>query len=172
MATQPTPGSWTLDAASSRVGLHHKTIWGLVTVKGVFGAVQGAGEIGADGSATGRVLVDAASIDTKHGKRDKHLRSKDFFEVETHPQIVFEAATVRPTSDGAVVEGELTVRGISRKIDFPVRVETEGADAVVLTGKVEIDRADFGMTWNQLGMLKGPATIDLALRFTPTAATA
>ncbi len=170
MTTQPTPGSWTLDPASSHIGLRHKTFWGLANVVGGFGTIEGSGAIGADGTATGRVSVDAASLDTKNAKRDKHLRSKDFFDVEAHPRIVFEATTVRSTSaTSAAVEGELTVRGQVRKLDFPAKVEAADADAVVLTGEVQIDRADFGMTWNQLGMLKSPATIDFSLRFTRTA---
>jgi polyisoprenoid-binding protein YceI len=170
MTTDLTSGRWTLDASSSSVGLRHKTFWGLMGVAGSFGTVHGTGDLSADGTVGGRLVVDVASLDTKHAKRDKHLLSKDFFEVESHPEIVFEATSVRPSADGtALVEGDLTVRGRTRKLSFPVSYQAEGADAVVLKGTVEIDRTDYGLTWNQLGMLKGPAGIDLTLRFTATA---
>ena len=162
-----TPGPWTLDPAGSTVRFAHKTFWGLVTVKGVFGSVRGEGTLAADGSAAGRLVVDAASLDTRLAKRDTHLRSKDFFEVDAHPEIVFTATSVTAGADGtAQVEGELQVRGRSLKQSFPVRYESQGTDAVLLRGDVVIDRAQYGLTWNQLGMLRGLTTIGLELRFT------
>ena len=161
-----TPGPWTLDPAGSSVSFAHKTFWGLATVKGVFAKVRGEGTLAADGSAEGRLVVDAASLDTKHAKRDKHLRSKGFFEVDAHPEIVFTAASVTPAADGtAKVEGELRVRGHSAGLSFPVRYESQGTDAAVLRGSIEVDRAQFGLTWNQVGMLRGLTTVGLELRF-------
>lgn len=170
MPTQLTPGPFTLDPARSSVALRHKTLWGLVNVRGVFESVHGGGEVAADGSAHGTVVLDAASLDTKNAKRDTHLRSKDFFDAEAHPQITFAVARIAPTAEGAAqVDGELTVRETSRKLSFPVRYESQGTDAVVLRGSVQIDRADFGMTWNQLGMINGAATIEIELRFSAAA---
>ncbi|MFB7510289.1 YceI family protein, partial [Streptomyces broussonetiae] len=82
-------GTWQLDPSASAVSLRHKTMWGLVTVKGAFTAVSGAGEVRPDGSATGTVTLEAASLDTKHAKRDTHLRSADFFDADQHPEITF-----------------------------------------------------------------------------------
>jgi polyisoprenoid-binding protein YceI len=159
MTTQPSTGGYTLDGAQSSVSFRHKTFWGLGTVRGTFSSVSGTGEVSADGSGSGTVVVGAATLDTKNPKRDTHLRSKDFFEAESFPDITFTATRITPTGEGAAqVDGELTVRGTSRKLAFPVRVETQDT--------VDVDRADFGMTWNQLGMIKGPATIELQLRFT------
>lgn len=166
MSAQLKPGRYTLDPASSTVGFRHKTIWGLVTVKGSFGGVEGGGTVAEDGSAQGEILLEAASLDTKNAKRDEHLRSKDFFHAESFPKVTFQVARIEPAAEGSArVEGELVVRGTSKKLDFPVAYEAQGADSVVLRGSVEIDRGDFGMTWNQLGMIKGAATIDLDLRF-------
>lgn len=167
MAAQLTPGRFTLDPAGSSVAFHHKTFWGLLTVHGTFGSVTGGGEVAADGTGSGRLAVAADSLDTKNAKRDTHLRSKDFFDAETSPEIAFAATRITPSGEGAAnVEGELTIRGTSRAISFPARVEHQGTDAVVLRASVEVDRGDYGMTWNQLGMLKGSATIDIQLRFT------
>ncbi|HTJ66029.1 MAG TPA: YceI family protein [Actinospica sp.] len=166
MSAQPS-GSFTLDPARSSVRFTHKTMWGLVTVKGVFGAIRGGGAVSADGSGSGTLVVESASLDTKNAKRDTHLRSKDFFDAEVYPEITFTAARINPGAHGtATVEGELTVRDTSRKLSFPVSVATGDGGAVSLTGEVQIDRAEYGMGWNQMGMLKGAATIVLDLAFT------
>jgi len=167
MTTAPAPGRFTLDTAKSSVRFHNKTFWGLATVHGTFGSVRGSGEVAADGTGHGTLVIGAASLDTKNKKRDTHLRSKDFFLADDFPEITFEATQITPSDDGtAQVDGELTVRGTSRKLSFPARHESQGTDAVVLRGTVEISRADYGMTWNQLGMLGGAASIELELRFT------
>ena len=169
MATQPSPGRYILDPAHSTVGFRHKTFWGLATVKGSFGSVEGNGTIRDDGGAAGSFALDAASLDTKNAKRDKHLRSEDFFHAESFPKVDFQATRITPVDEGSArVEGELSIRGTSTKLDFPVRFEALGDDAVVLRGSVEVDRARYGMTWNQFGMIGGPATIDLDLRFIAT----
>jgi polyisoprenoid-binding protein YceI len=161
------PGRYLLDPASSTVTLRHKTFWGLKTVPGGFGGLRASGEIAADGTAHGTLAIDAASLDTKHAKRDEHLRSAHFFDVEQHPEITFETASVTPSTDGTVsVEGDLTVRGSSRKLAFTANYEADGTEAVVVRGTVAIDRKAHGLTWNMLGMLTGPATVDLDLRFT------
>lgn len=167
MTTQPTPGRFTLDAANSSVRFHHKSIWGLVNVHGTFGLVRGSGEVAADGTGHGTLIIDAASLDTKNQKRDTHLRSKDFFVADDFPEITFDATQITPSADGTVqVDGELTVRGISHKLSFSAQHEAQSPTAVVLRGTVEVSRADFGMTWNQLGMITGNASIELDLSFT------
>ena len=168
MPAQPSPGSFTLDPTRSTVRFRHKSVWGLVNVSGVFGTVRGGGTVAPDGTGSGTLVIEAASLDTKHTKRDTHLRSKDFFETEVYPEITFDAVRIRPAADGtAQVEGELTVRGTSRKLTFPARYESRGADSVALRGEISVDRTRFGMEWNQLGMLKGEAKIELELVFTP-----
>jgi polyisoprenoid-binding protein YceI len=170
MTTRLTPGRFTLDPAGSSIAFRHKTFWGLATVRGGFGSVSGTGEVAADGTGHGTLTVSVQSLDTKNAKRDTHLRSKDFFEADAFPEITFEATHIAPTGEGAAqVEGELTVRGNSRKLAVPAKVETQGTDAVVLRGTVDVDRADFGMNWNRGGMISGPATIELQLRFTAAA---
>jgi polyisoprenoid-binding protein YceI len=160
------PGSFTLQPTRSSVRFTHKTMWGLVTVKGTFTGIRGSGAVAADGSGSGTLVIESATLDTKNAKRDTHLRSKDFFHTEQHPEITFTASRITPGADGtAQVEGELTVRDTSRKLTFPVSVERDGADSVALRGEVQIPREDYGMGWNQMGMLKGAATIALDLRF-------
>jgi len=159
-------GHWTLDAPASSVGIRNKSMWGLVTVKATFAKVSGVGETLADGSATGTLTVTAASVSSGKSKLDTHLRSVDFFDVEKFPDFTFAAErVVRKTADSAEVTGQLTVLGNSRPLSFTVRTAAAGSDEVALTAEVDIDRADFGMTWNRGGMLKSPTTVVLSLRF-------
>lgn len=166
MPTAVEIGRWTLDPARSTVVIKHKTIWGLSTVNGAFSQVSGEGEVLPDGSAHGTLKIDAASIDTKHGKRDAHLRSAEFFDIEKHPEITFTASGATPNADGtAHVIGDLTVRGVSRPLSFNAAVNPDG-EAVTLTAETAVDRAEFGLTWNQLGMIRGLATVAVSLVFT------
>jgi polyisoprenoid-binding protein YceI len=165
-AAEAAIGRWVLDPAQSSVRFRSKTFWGLSTVKGAFGAVSGEGEVRAGGAARGTLTIQAASLDSGHAKRDTHLRSADFFSAEEHPALVFSARTVAPTgTDGAEVSGDLVIRGTSRPLAFTARITSATERAVTLEADVVIDRADFGMTWNQLGMLTGPSSVEITARF-------
>lgn len=174
-AARPAPaaaaGQWTLDPAKSAVRFSNKTFWGIATVSGVFTGISGSGEVLPDGGAHGTLTVEAASLDTKNAKRDTHLRSADFFSADEHPTFAFTATSVTPDAGGdtATVTGELTIRGASGPLTFPARVSAASADAVTLDTELTVARADFGMTWNQLGMLKDLATVTVTAHFTRTA---
>jgi polyisoprenoid-binding protein YceI len=146
-------------------------MWGMVTVKGAFGGVTGEGEVQPDGTARGTITLDAASLDTKNRKRDEHLHGADFFDVERHPSLVFAVrnATVRQ-DDTVEISGQLTARGISRPQTVTARVTGATASAVTLTAEFTVDRSQFGMGWNQMGMLRGLTTVTATLSFTRTSA--
>jgi polyisoprenoid-binding protein YceI len=144
-------GNWILDASRSQIRLRSKSMWGLVKVNGVFGQIEGSGTVSAAGEASGTISVASASIDTKMKKRDEHLRSADFFDVANHPSITFTADQVRPSGQGVTVTGSLKVRGYERPVSFDARVSSTDGSEVSLDGAVQINRADFGLTWNQLG---------------------
>src|SRR3954452_22420088 len=97
-------GVWRVASSRSEVGFAVKEMWGLRTVRGRFGAYDGSLQVRAGGAA-GELRIEADSFDTGNRRRDRHLRSPAFFDVEHHPRIVFTttAATVR--------DGGLTVRG-------------------------------------------------------------
>lgn len=164
-------GLWQLDTTASTVALRHKTMWGMVTVKGTFGAVTGQGEVRSDGSAIGTVTLDATTLDTGNAKRDTHLRSADFFDTDHHPEITFavRSAELRD-GDQVHVVGQLTVRGISRPQSFTARLIGSDADSHTLGAELSVDRDQFGMGWNQLGMIRGLTTVAATLRFVRTAA--
>jgi polyisoprenoid-binding protein YceI len=163
-------GAWRIDPGASSAGFQHKTIWGLLTVRGTFPVVAGDGLVAEDGTAEGRVVFDAAALDTGHRKRDRHLRSADFFDVERHPTIEFAADDVRPLgATGAEVRGWLTARGVTRPVTFTAEATPIGDHGLTLAATVVFDRADFGMTWNQLGMIVGRAEVAVSLRLTRAA---
>jgi polyisoprenoid-binding protein YceI len=163
MPTQtPMPGHWLLDPARSTIAIAHKSMWGMITVKGTFTARAGHGEVREDGTASGTLILDAASINTKHAKRDKHLRSAYFFHTDEYPSIVFTVNKAALAANGTVaVGGELTVGAVTRPLSFTAQAAVTGSDSVTLMGEVAVDRSWFGLTWNQLGMISGPATVTL-----------
>ncbi|AGS72345.1 YceI family protein [Streptomyces collinus] len=164
-------GIWRIDPAASAVSLRHKTFWGLVTVKGAFAAVTGQGEVRPDGSATGTVTLDVASLDTGNAKRDAHLRSADLLGADDHPEITFAVRSAeRLDGDDVRVTGQLTVRGVSRPLTLTARLTSVTAEALALETEFTVDRDRFGVTWNQLGMMRGLTTVTAALRFARAAA--
>ena len=146
-------GAWTLDGAKSSVGLRTKSVWGLVKVNGVFGQVTGAAVISAAGEATGTITVAAASIDTGVKKRDDHLRSADFFDAAKYPDITFSATSVTLSGENATVAGTLTVRDQTRPVTVGGAVSANGTDEISLDAELPVNRGQYGMSFNQLGMM-------------------
>ena len=158
-------GSWKLDAARSKVQLTSKSMWGLAPVKGIFRQVAGNGTVSATGDATGTITVAAQSVDTNNEKRDNHLRSADFFDVAEHPDITVTVDSIRPSNGGVTVAGSLTVRDQTRPVAMDAKVSSADGD-VWLDGEVHVNRADFGLTWNQMGMASMHTTIAFHAMFT------
>jgi polyisoprenoid-binding protein YceI len=159
-------GSWTLDASRSTVGMRSKSMWGLAPVKGVFREVAGSGTVSPDGQVTGTIMVTAASVDTKISKRDTHLRSADFFDSDNHPHITVRVDRITPAGQGVTVTGALTVRDRTRPVTFDARVSALDTGEVQLDAEVPVNRADFGLTWNQMGMASMRNTITVHAVFT------
>ena len=91
-------GAWQLDAARTSVTLRSKSVWGLVSVRGRFTEVSGNGVVTPGGTVNGQVVIDAKSVDTHNAKRDQHLRSAEFFNVDEHPTITFTVTAYAPPS--------------------------------------------------------------------------
>jgi polyisoprenoid-binding protein YceI len=125
----------------------------------VFGQVTGHGTVSAVGEVSGTITVAAASIDTKNAKRDKHLRSSDFFQADAFPHITFSVDRLQPSGEGVTVTGQLSVRGRTRPLTFPATVSAASSGEVRLDAEIQVNRADFGLTWNQLGMTSMQNTI-------------
>lgn len=99
-----------------------------------------------------RFTADVNSIDTNNGDRDKHLKSGDFFDTEKFPQIEFVSTQIKVDGDKAKLEGELTIRGITKTHTLDVELGGIADDpygnhkaGFTVTGK--ISRKDFGLTW-------------------------
>lgn len=146
-------GAWTLDGARSTVGLSTKSMWNLAKVNGRFTQLTGAGSISPAGEVTGTITVAAASIDTGIKKRDDHLRSKDFFDVTNYPDLSVSIGSATVSADGdAVFSGTLTVRDQTRPITVKGKASVQG-DEIVLDAALPVRRADYGLSFNKLGMM-------------------
>lgn len=148
--------TWNIDTDHTHVGFTARHMM-ITKVKGQFSRVSGTVELDEQQPERSRVSVqiDAASIDTGVEKRDDHLRSADFLDVENHPHLTFESRSVRRTGDDRYeLTGDLTIRGTTRPVTLEVEDEGRGTDpwggeraSFSATGK--IDRREFGLTWNQ-----------------------
>jgi polyisoprenoid-binding protein YceI len=145
-------GSWTVDPSATTVESHTKAMWGLAKVNARFAVQSGTGVVGADGSVSGTLVIDAASIDTGNAKRDVHLRTKDFLEVEVYPTITYAVTGAVPATAGAfTLAGTLTVHGQSHPLAVTVTPTQVGPDRVTITAVAEVDRDQWGLTWSKMG---------------------
>ena len=152
-------GEWVLDPRKSSIALKSRSMWGLAHVNGIFGEVSGNGTVSPDGEAGGTLTIAVASIDTRNTRRDTHLRSADFFDIGNHPDITFTADRIRPSDQDVTVAGVLTVRGRTRPLSFPAAASVHGDGEIRLDAEVRINRTDFGLTWNWLGMVAATSTL-------------
>jgi polyisoprenoid-binding protein YceI len=143
-------GTWDIDASHSDVSFSVRHMM-VSKVRGRFGAFSGeivTGETLADSTVT--ATIDATSIDTNNEQRDGHIRSADFFDVEAHPQWTFRSTGVRTDGGDIVVDGELTLKGVTRPVSLELEVNGFGKDAwggtrAGFSASTAIDRNDFGV---------------------------
>ena len=153
MTPLPT-GVWAVDSQRSQIGFTVREMWGLRTVRGSVGEFEGSLIVQADG-VTGELTIDADSLDTGNRRRDKHLRSPAFFDVDRHPQIVFTVTGL----DALAVTGDLAIGGAREQLEIPVEVEEMDDGALLLEGKTAVSRRSAGLTWNMMGMIRGDALL-------------
>jgi polyisoprenoid-binding protein YceI len=150
----PAAGRYVLDPTHTRIGFVARHLM-VTKVRGHFGQFEGSITIGEDvASSTAEATMQAVSIETGTPDRDKHLRSGDFLEVEKYPTVSFANARVL-SRDGTdlVVAGDLTIKGVTREVTLDVELDGVvkdpfGNQKIAVTARTEIDREDFGMTWN------------------------
>ena len=146
-------GTSVLDPAHSEVtfSVRHMMI---SKVRGEFGLKSATIEAPANPlEAKVTASVDAASISTGDQNRDNHLRSADFFDVETYPTIDFVSTGVRYEGGDFLVDGDLTMHGVTKPVTFELEFGGFGTDPygnykAGATAKAVINREDFGLTWN------------------------
>ncbi|TXL61933.1 YceI family protein [Aeromicrobium terrae] len=146
-------GTWTIDPAHTEIGFSVRHL--MSKVRGNFKQFEGSVTTGENLTDTAvRVSVDLSSIDTGNTDRDNHLRSGDFFEVETNPTMTFESTDVlEKGEDRVVLVGDLTIKGVTRRIELDTELFDEGADPWGGTrfgaeATAEISRKDFGIDFN------------------------
>jgi polyisoprenoid-binding protein YceI len=160
---------WSLDHDRSTVGFRIKNFWGLIPVNGRFTDVNGDGQITGKGAIFGRLDIRVASLRTGIGKRDEHLRSADFFDADRYPEISVEVTAVHPKSgDTADLQATFTIKGVTAPVPLPVQVSTLGDGAVRVVTSAVIDRDQFDIGWNQLGMVAKTATVSADAYFVRT----
>jgi polyisoprenoid-binding protein YceI len=145
-------GTWKVDPVHSSVEFQVKHL-GIATVKGQFKEFEGTLEIGPDGTVA-YGTVQTASVDTREPQRDEHLRSADFFEVDTYPTIDFRSTAIRAAGEEELeIDGELTIHGVTRPITLRAEIEgtetdLQGNDRVGLSASAQINRSDYEMKFN------------------------
>jgi polyisoprenoid-binding protein YceI len=148
-------GDYDLDVGHTRLGFTARHAM-VTKVRGSFKRFEGHLHIDGDdpSKSSGEVMVDAASIDTGSEQRDEHLRSNDFFEMTVYPEIVFRTTLIVPTEDDEfLVMGELTIKGVTKKVELDVRftgaaLDPFGNTRIGFEASGEVSRKDFGITWN------------------------
>ena len=164
-------GSWRLDPQKSSVEFRARSIWGLVPVHGTFRTVEGGGRVAADGTVVGALTIGADSLETGNAKRDVHLRGKAFFDVENHPSLVVNISGADRIGNGRLrVAGALQVLAATRPIAFDAAVVALSESTAQLRAELVVDRHEFGLTWNQLGMLTRNVTARVLLSLARDAA--
>lgn len=126
------------------------------TVRGTFDDFAGQLAVDTENKAVTEVTakVDTASIDTRNEKRNDHLKSADFFDVKIFPEMAFVSKTVSGSGDDITLIGALTIKGITREVTLHgsfvgATVDPWGNNRVGFAATGEIDRRDFGLTWNK-----------------------
>ena len=147
-------GDYTLDVAHSRLGFSARHAM-VTTVRGAFKEFTGTAHVDTANPADSRVelTISADSIDTGVADRDAHLRSEDFFDVETYPEITFASTKVERDGDDWTITGDLTIKGVTK----PVTLEFESTGSardpfgnmrIGFEGTATITRKDWGLSWN------------------------
>jgi len=155
-----TAGVWSLDPDRSTVNFKIRNFWGLINVKGRFTDVSGDGQVTGKGAIFGRLDIQVASLHTGIGKRDEHLRSADFFDADRYPDISVVVTAVEPTTgNDAALRATFTIKGVTAEVPLPVHVNALDDSSVQVSANTEIDRDQFDIGWNRLGMVAKTATV-------------
>lgn len=146
-------GTWTIDPVHSEVGFTVRHLM-VSKVRGKFTSFSGEIVTAAnpsDSSVT--ATIELGSLDTGNADRDAHVRSGDFFDAENNPNMTFRSTAIRPDGDDFVVDGELTLKGVTKSVPLKLELGGFGPDAwggtrAGFTATTEINRQDFGVNFN------------------------
>ena len=158
-------GTWSIDPVHSEVGFTVRHMM-VSKVRGKFRNFSGeivTGQNPLDSAVSAE--IDLSSIDTGNEQRDAHIRSADFFEVETYPTMTYRSTGVRPHRDGFIVDGELTLKGVTKDVELALEINGFGPDAyggtrAGFTAIAEINRRDFGVNFSAVMETGGAVVSD------------
>lgn len=158
-------GSWVIDPVRSSIRFTIRNV-GIFTVRGCFTQFEATVVVGDDGGAAIDAVVYLDSIDTGIAKRDAHLKSADFFDVDHRPMLTFRAPVASPSREFSV-GGRATIGVLSAPV--VLRVESDGLQEVTHTGERlagfsatgQVKRSDFGIGGRYLGLLSDDVRVDL-----------
>ena len=146
-------GTWAIDPIHSEVSfvVRHMMV---SKVRGRFDTFEGTiitAENPLESSVT--ASVDLSSVNTGQEQRDAHIRSADFFEVEKHPMMTFASTGIRAEGDHFLLDGDLSIKGVSKPVTFKLEVNGFGPDAfggtrAGFSAATEINRKDFGVNFD------------------------
>ena len=128
----------------------------ITNVRGRFGKLSGSVEFDPERPEQSQVAatIDATSIDTRDDKRDAHLRSPDFFDVEKFPTLEFRSKRIAKSDDGYALVGDLTIHGVTKEIALAVEGPSTptkdpwGNTRIGASASAKINRKDWGLNWN------------------------
>jgi polyisoprenoid-binding protein YceI len=149
----PAVGTYAIDVSHTQLGfaVRHMAV---SKVRGRFSTFEGSLELAEDPTDSKVSLtIDANSVDTRDENRDNHLRTNDFFDVANHPTWTFSSTAITPESATEwKVEGDLTIRGVTRPVTLDVSLEgvvkdPYGNHRVGFSASTTIDREDFGVSF-------------------------
>jgi polyisoprenoid-binding protein YceI len=157
---------WRLDPSGSSAEFRVPYLWGLGSVSGRFQRLDGWLEIDDDHRWRMELTVDTASVDTGNPRRDRHLRSADFFDAQGHPEMRFRSSSVSDQGDGGLhVEGELEAAG--ERAGLQVRATVSHADGrLELDAAATVDQRQLAMTFSPLGVIRTPTALNVHARVT------
>jgi len=164
LAAEYKSGAYDLDAAHTKLGFEvpHLVI---STVEGRFSKFSGKVDLAEKFEKSKfTVTVDTSSVDTGVAKRDEHLKSPDFFDVQKFPEMKFESTEIKGKPESFRLTGNLTIHGVTKKVVFDSKYlgavnDGMGSQKVAFSGKTKINRKDFGLKWGAM-MEAGPVVGD------------
>lgn len=162
-------GEWRLDPERTTLEFHSPTFWGLAHVKGTFAGVSGSARAAAADEGidvTGHLEIDTASVHTGIRKRDTHLMSPDFFDVQAFPSIAVVVESGEVTGTGWVLlHAQLSVKGVQRDVELATHVRAAGDGALRLQTTTTLNRLHYGVDGNLMGMMGEAVNIEATAVF-------
>ena len=142
---------WRIDPTRSRIEFRTPTFWGLINVNGRFEHYDGTLDLRHEPAV--ELTIDASSLDTNNDKRDKHLRSADFFDVDNHPQVRFVSDSATLDGERLTVSGRLYAAGQSVPLNLDATLRRAG-DELEVEARTLADHREVGMSHSPLGMIR------------------